>query len=344
MWDSIMDALGYLGSSLDKPGRAVRGLLSGNTREGLSAVPFSDSMGLTDESQRTSGKDLLNSLGAGSEGTMGDLAGFGAELATDPLMYAGAGLGRMLGRNAESAAVARGPRYGTTAEDLQGMMGKFAAGGGDAETAAYRTKDLLGSPDAARVLSEINPQSQVLGLGAEGVAFQNPAGNVTRVGRVPLGEAGRPVSDNVLQATSAIDIPGLKGAQRVERMPLAEGVGDAARVGSPAELDAAMSREGLGFGDRKAENMGLVGGRPKVIDPGAVDVLPEFAGGFQPVGQARDPSRPMNALLDALGGDQAMRSALDSGLSSPDLRRKLIGYGAFGGADLGAWGRTQTGR
>ena len=33
----LLDALGYVGDVLNKPGRAVRGLLSGNLNEGLAA-------------------------------------------------------------------------------------------------------------------------------------------------------------------------------------------------------------------------------------------------------------------------------------------------------------------
>lgn len=92
----FMEALDYLSKSLDKPGRAVRGLISGNTREGLAAIPFSDAMGLTDPSQSVSGRGLLEQAGiidkkpVGSDGfDVGDVAGFGTELALDPLNWAG---------------------------------------------------------------------------------------------------------------------------------------------------------------------------------------------------------------------------------------------------------------
>ena len=86
----LSEALNYLGSALDKPGRAVRGLLSGNLREGLAAVPFSDSMGLTDEHQRVSGRDLTDKWGVTRKGDKGWGswgAGLGTEIALDPLNF-----------------------------------------------------------------------------------------------------------------------------------------------------------------------------------------------------------------------------------------------------------------
>lgn len=90
-----LDAMQYAGGVLEKPGRAVRGLLAGNAREGLAALPFSDALGLTDARERTTGEDLLKHYGvdAGSELGNGAL-GFGVDLATDPLTYFGGALAR----------------------------------------------------------------------------------------------------------------------------------------------------------------------------------------------------------------------------------------------------------
>jgi hypothetical protein len=88
MSNAIMDALGYVGDSLDKPGRAVRGVLAGKGREALAAVPFSDSLGITDAKDRTSGRDLTDAYGltrSGSRSFGSHALGFGAEMLTDPL-------------------------------------------------------------------------------------------------------------------------------------------------------------------------------------------------------------------------------------------------------------------
>src|SRR5262245_20329115 len=56
-----LGALGYVGSSLGKAfgGRAIRGILGGRPEEALSAIPFSDSLGITDPSEEVRGEDLL---------------------------------------------------------------------------------------------------------------------------------------------------------------------------------------------------------------------------------------------------------------------------------------------
>ena len=98
---ALLDALGYVGDSLAKPGRAVRGVLAGRMDEGLAALPFSDSLGITDPTRAVSGRDLLGQAGMATGNSWLDgLAGFGAEVATDPLTFLGAGLGTALGRAA----------------------------------------------------------------------------------------------------------------------------------------------------------------------------------------------------------------------------------------------------
>jgi hypothetical protein len=82
--------LSYIGSTLNKPGRAVRGLLAGKWSEGLAAIPFSDSLGITDPENEVRGRDLTNRLGLTDKrdkgwGAWG--AGVAADIATDPLTY-----------------------------------------------------------------------------------------------------------------------------------------------------------------------------------------------------------------------------------------------------------------
>lgn len=117
----LLDTLGYVGDSADKlGGRAVRGLLGGNTRELLSVVPFSDRIGLTDESEIVRGADLAG----GNE-----WLGFGMEMALDPSNYLGFGLiddvgrgGKLLGKMAEgSSKIGRGGFL----EDAWGKASKF---------------------------------------------------------------------------------------------------------------------------------------------------------------------------------------------------------------------------
>lgn len=110
---AFMDALQYAGESLDKPGRSVRGLLSGKIREGLAWLPFSDALGITDPSEATGGREMLENWGAlapNQEGLdAGDVAGFGAEILFDPLNLVGGGLiARSLGKAGKAGHAAEG--------------------------------------------------------------------------------------------------------------------------------------------------------------------------------------------------------------------------------------------
>jgi hypothetical protein len=96
-----LSGLGYLGSVMDKSfgGRAVRGLLGGKPREAMSLLPFSDTLGLTDEADVVHGRDLLENaglVGKNEEGLdLGDVAGFATEMALDPSMYLSFGTGAL---------------------------------------------------------------------------------------------------------------------------------------------------------------------------------------------------------------------------------------------------------
>jgi hypothetical protein len=103
---TLLDALGYVGEALDKPGRAVRGLLGGRPGEALAAVPFSDSLGLTVRSNAVSGKELV--------GTDSDILGALVDTVTNPLTFAGTGVGAraLSGLRAAPEAAAVAPRAG----------------------------------------------------------------------------------------------------------------------------------------------------------------------------------------------------------------------------------------
>lgn len=110
----LLDILGYIGSTFDKPGRAARAglsFLTGGDRpasELLAALPFSDTMGLTDPANAVYGRDLLEQWGAlapNQEGfDMGDVAGFGADIALDPLNWFGGAIVRSLHKAGKTAA------------------------------------------------------------------------------------------------------------------------------------------------------------------------------------------------------------------------------------------------
>lgn len=116
--NAILDTLGTIGETLDRPGAALRGLLAGRPGQLGYLVPGAESMGLVDPAQRTSGRDLLRKWGlAGEEDTLGNLlGGMGAEIALNPLPLM-AGLGAKLG----SRLLTSGSRY----KDLKGLRQSF---------------------------------------------------------------------------------------------------------------------------------------------------------------------------------------------------------------------------
>lgn len=137
---------GYVGGVLEKTfgGRAVRGLPGGKPRELLSVLPFSDTLGVTDEADRVSGRDLLRNMGAADrEDTRGNFpGGLGAEVALDPATYLtfGAGAltrsGQVARKIGQLPGTARGRLTGSLADILQAnptLQGaaETAAGGAD---------------------------------------------------------------------------------------------------------------------------------------------------------------------------------------------------------------------
>ncbi|SIO38168.1 hypothetical protein SAMN05444166_4246 [Singulisphaera sp. GP187] len=90
---TTLGAVGAAGEALDKVtgGRALRGALAGKPRELMSFVPFSDSMGLTNEKDKTTGRDLTDAYGLtrkGDDSLGSHAAGFLADTIASPLSLA----------------------------------------------------------------------------------------------------------------------------------------------------------------------------------------------------------------------------------------------------------------
>lgn len=361
--NGILDALTYIGDSLDKPGRAVRGLLGGRPEEALAAIPFSDSLGLTDESNRVSGRDLLSNAGLDvGSGLFGTLAGMGVEMATDPLSLVGAGLGRSVGKAASAAATARGPRYSTTVDDVSNIIKSSNLEGDGAR--ALEMIDRMNKINPS-VFGEVPPGSSFLGHGEEGLALKSPSGDVVRLGELPGRLPGRPDVEGVLPSTRAVDYFGqesgspdfLSGIVRSERSPMADFVGDIDYLGfrgdglpsRRSDLIQELAAKGVYLNDPHFGNLGMYGGRPVVIDPGAVSSLAEASWvkdatgipGYDtlPVVRNQNPNALMRALLGAIGGDRASRAAIEAGSAGPNFA-PLFTVGGFGlGAGAGAAAR-----
>lgn len=101
---NALGGLGYVGASLDKAvgGRAIRGLLGGKPEELLSIIPFSDKLGITDEANAVSGKDLIG-VDKNDDSWGGMLGGLGAEILLDPGTYLTFGGKTLLGQAAKKA-------------------------------------------------------------------------------------------------------------------------------------------------------------------------------------------------------------------------------------------------
>lgn len=125
----LLSALQTAGDAIDKTtgGRAVRGLLAGKPRELLSPIPFSDSMGLTNLADATSGRDLTDAYGLtdkGSNSLGSHAAGFMADTLLSPMSAIG-------GYSAFKAAptLAKGIAAGAKAATGLDLLDHVASGG-----------------------------------------------------------------------------------------------------------------------------------------------------------------------------------------------------------------------
>lgn len=237
MGNPFLDALGWVGESLDKPGAAVRGLLAGRPDQLANLIPFSDTIGITDPSQRTSGRSLLESLGAlsskedGSGFDLGDLAGIGADIATNPLTYLGPagaikgvrslmGRGGTAAREADTLMAGQLNRLGVAGKSGEASTFSLPKAASQAESAAAKAGEALPLPKAASLAESaaaadakaaVDPMAQLLEDSmndAEAVDFLNQlgqAGEVTPASALKTPTSPLPAS---LPATAAANIGG----------------------------------------------------------------------------------------------------------------------------------------
>jgi hypothetical protein len=279
------------------------------------------------------------------------------------------GVGRMLPpgltREEQLAKFAAGEEYAAGgAVSLQDFL----------ELGRASPQDLLArlQKEAPGALGEVQPGSQFLGAGQSALAFKTPVGDVLRVGFEEPDRLVRPVSSGLNQPTRtaayATTDPGA-AVVTADRFPMASNVGDQSwskslytqavdNIGpdmaqelfwksSPerqreivrtpiANLADRLKQEGLDFWDKHSGNVGNVGKRPVVIDPGAVNLTPAFKGELNPIAQARDPSMLVKLLLDSLGGQRAMQIALAEGRAAPRYQQPLGLAGLIAGGALGS--------
>jgi hypothetical protein len=148
--DKGIGGLAYLGGSLDKAfgARAIRGVLGGRPEEALSVIPFSDTLGITDEKNVVRGRDLLENagiLGPSEPGLdAGDVAGLATDVALDPATWLtfGAGALSKLGQSAKAAGVL--PK--TAAARMAGLAAGSSELGTLAQAVGQPAAELAGKP------------------------------------------------------------------------------------------------------------------------------------------------------------------------------------------------------
>lgn len=186
---STLSGIGWLGETLDKPGSAVRGMLSGLTGGDwggglLNLIPFSDTLGITSPEKKVTGRELLEGwdwLDPNQKGfDAGDVGGFAAEVALDPLTYLTLGasaLGKggqvakrmgLLDDVAKQASKRAGTKVGRRVAQMETKLGDVLQGTNRLPEASLIAKgmnlnidDLLGQP--------------LGGLGGIGVPFMSPS-------------------------------------------------------------------------------------------------------------------------------------------------------------------------
>ena len=148
---AALGGVGYAGAALEKAlgGRALRGALGGKPRELLSIIPFSDTLGITNEADRVSGKELLG-YDRHDDSWGGMLGGMGGEMALDPGSYLTFGAGAL--SKAGQAAKAAGVLPKTTAARATGTLADIlrtqpaAQGAGSGRRRSRQAPAAAGSP------------------------------------------------------------------------------------------------------------------------------------------------------------------------------------------------------
>lgn len=255
MMERGLGGLAYLGKVLDKTfgGRAVRGgILGGNPRELLSVLPFSDSLGLTDETQTVHGKDLLTDAGfltKGDDGWMNTIAGVGADIALDPAMWVGAAVPRAvlggLNRVGQPLAQTAGS---LTQRATFGMVNPYTAAQKLGDTAGRVGNALFDTTVHgawSRPVQELSREvyDPALRLGQQGArdAMAHPlvelAPYARKIGDEPLGRALIQNAEGyVTEASQALRAAGLTPQEASHALSLGYGYADKVRKTRDLEI------------------------------------------------------------------------------------------------------------
>lgn len=286
---ALLDLLGQMGDVLDTPRQLVW--------QGISGMAGKDWKGA---------EDALVDAGMDRDSLLTKGLGFAGDMATDPLTWAGA----LAGAGGAHAAFSKlGPRYGANAAKLAALEipEAMAERGG-----VGMIGEALAHPQASQILHEIPQGSKFLGAGAESLALGTPEGDVLRLSRFD------PKSAINFPETPHLNAPTRRqffGNMEVSRTPLATNVGDEALFNAAKpQLEQGLRSQGVDVFDLKPEDVGLVGGQPKVLDLGSVDLL-------------NNPGGPINALRGQTPGRQLYKSMAGGGAAprSTSALLRLLG-------------------
>jgi hypothetical protein len=216
---ALLDALGFVGDALDRPGAAVRGLLAGRPDQLANLLPGAETFGLLDPSRKVSGQDLLRMGGLIDEGDgWGNaLAGMAVDTLTNPLTYAGAlGAGRLFGRGPKPAP-GGAPAPSTSAGKLLGHRRNFdmVEVSPSFEGTGFSTRPLnadVGRATQRRVGSRM---AEAASEGAEGAYFPDLNAGAVMSDARPVARRHEVIHGLIDQATKSGDASGLPLAAKL---------------------------------------------------------------------------------------------------------------------------------
>ena len=237
-----LSGLSLIAGILDKPRRAIYGALGGRPREMLNLLPVpTDYLGITDPTDIRSGREALEDLDILAKNKpgldWGDVAGFGAEVLTDPLTFAGGFLvpsltkaGKALKKTGLLDEAYRIARHEPRSLGLDKAMGRRQYGlhGTLGDLLKEGSPLAAGPPRAQEILEGLGGlEGQLLGSTAAAgknmltqqarIALQKTGRSADEIARMTLDEAkqvlqGEGVWDNILAKTG--------GAEKAARKPL----------------------------------------------------------------------------------------------------------------------------
>lgn len=302
----VMGGLGMVGDFLDKytGGRAVRGVLGGRPEDLLSLLPFSDALGITDESKKITGRDLADQWGLSSKGSdsWGDAGlGVAADLLTNPATYLSLG-GSALTEAGEKAAKI-GVRGKTIRDRIKGVASLSPEQDAAANAVGINAADIAGKPlgGVLGIGLPFSKPSVVLGAGPSGEKFLDAVGSVGRgIASVPgvkqVVNAGSAVLDPVNRHFQALFNRDVQGATSAA----GQTAGRSFTAGTEAALNALRGKEAQVIRGLEGGGALDLGSQLRQVAERTASANPLLPQG-QALGQAATALKDIPAALDAEG-------------------------------------------